>query len=119
MPLIGGFYTTIAGTGQASLFLRAIVAGICLLPPTRADGRDAAGDRPMGGGDAVGCRRGLAISTAATSPAPSSGCLLAGFYLLRVYDMPTATYVAVALNVLVALLALAHRARHAVSPATT
>ena len=34
VPLIGGFYTTIAGTGQASLFLRAIVAGICLLPPT-------------------------------------------------------------------------------------
>ena len=27
------------------------------------------------------------------------GCLLAGFYLLRVYDMATATYVAVALNV--------------------
>ncbi len=34
VPLVGGAYTTIAGTGQASLFLRAIVAGICLLPPT-------------------------------------------------------------------------------------
>ena len=31
-----------------------------------------------------------------------SGCLAAGFYLLRVYDMTTATYVAVALNVVVA-----------------
>ena len=30
------------------------------------------------------------------------GCLLAGFYLLRVYDMPTATYVAVAINAAVA-----------------
>jgi spermidine synthase len=36
-----------------------------------------------------------------------AGSLLAGFYLLRLYDMPTATYVAVALNVVVALLALA------------
>ena len=36
-----------------------------------------------------------------------TGSLLAGFYLLRVYDMPTATMVAVALNVLVAVIALA------------
>ena len=35
------------------------------------------------------------------------GCLLAGFYLLRVYDMATATYVAVALNLTVAAIALA------------
>jgi spermidine synthase len=36
-----------------------------------------------------------------------AGSLLAGFYLLRVYDMPTATLVAFALNVTVALVALA------------
>ena len=35
------------------------------------------------------------------------GCLLAGFYLLRVYDMATATFVAAALNVTVAAIALA------------
>jgi spermidine synthase len=35
------------------------------------------------------------------------GCLLAGFYLLRLYDMPTATCVAVALNLAVAIIALA------------
>ncbi len=35
------------------------------------------------------------------------GCLLAGFYLLRVHDMAVATYVAVALNVTVAVIALA------------
>ncbi|MGO9914281.1 MAG: spermidine synthase, partial [Isosphaeraceae bacterium] len=35
------------------------------------------------------------------------GCLLAGFYLLRVYDTATATHVAVALNVTVAAIALA------------
>jgi len=35
------------------------------------------------------------------------GCLLAGFYLLRVHDLATATYVAFALNVTVAAIALA------------
>ena len=34
------------------------------------------------------------------------GSLLAGFYLLRVHDMAIATYVAVALNILVGALAL-------------
>src|SRR5687767_7040469 len=34
VPLIGNLYTAIAGTGQVSLFLRAIVASIVLLPPT-------------------------------------------------------------------------------------
>ena len=39
------------------------------------------------------------------------GCLLAGFYLLRVHDMPTATYVAVAINVAVSVVALAVASR--------
>jgi spermidine synthase len=48
------------------------------------------------------------------------GSLLAGFYLLRVFDMPTATAAAVALNVIVALLALVIAARtpHTVITAT-
>src|SRR4029079_10376387 len=35
-----------------------------------------------------------------------AGSLLAGFYLLRVYDVTIATFAAVAINVVVALLAL-------------
>jgi spermidine synthase len=35
------------------------------------------------------------------------GCLLAGFYLLRVHNMPIATFVAVVLGVTVALAAFA------------
>ena len=34
VPIIGGIYTEWAGSGTASLILRAIVASICLLPPT-------------------------------------------------------------------------------------
>ena len=42
------------------------------------------------------------------------GCLLAGFYLLRVHDMVTATYVAAAINITVASVAfgLAARTQH-------
>jgi spermidine synthase len=40
-----------------------------------------------------------------------AGSLVAGFYLLPLYDMPTATYAAVALNVIVAGLALLVAAR--------
>jgi spermidine synthase len=39
------------------------------------------------------------------------GCLLAGFYLLRVHDMAVATYLAAAINIAVALLALGLAAR--------
>src|SRR5215203_4808558 len=35
------------------------------------------------------------------------GCLLAGFYLLRVHDLAVATFVAIALNVAVALIGIA------------
>ena len=52
MPLVGGLYTAWAGAGVAGIIFRAVAAGICLLPPTIADGRDAAGDRALGEGDA-------------------------------------------------------------------
>src|SRR5688572_15283966 len=106
VPLIGGAYTTIAGTGQASLFLRAIVAGICLLPPTLLMGATlpAIGrwvEATPAGVSWLGYFYGGNIGGAVV------GCLLAGFYLLRVYDMAIATYVAGALHSLVAAVGIA------------
>ena len=105
VPLIGGAYTAIAGTGQASLFLRAIVAGVCLLPPTVLMGATLPAiarwvKATPSGVSWLGYFYGGNLAGAVT------GCVLAGFYLLRFFDMATATYVAVALNVGVALLAL-------------
>ena len=105
VPLIGGAYTTIAGTGQASLFLRAIVAGICLLPPTILMGATLPAiarwvEATPSGVSWLGYFYGGNLAGAVM------GCVLAGFYLLRVFDMPTATFVAVAINVAVAALAL-------------
>ena len=34
MPLVGGIYTAWAGEGVTGIVFRAVVAGICLLPPT-------------------------------------------------------------------------------------
>ncbi len=105
VPAIGNVYTKLAGSGQVSLLLRAVVAGICLLPPTLLMGATLPAiarwveTTPRGvswlgffyGGNLVGA---------------VAGSMLAGFYLLRLYDMATATYVAVGLNVLVSLIAL-------------
>ena len=105
VPIIGGIYTEWAGSGTTSLILRALVASICLLPPTLLMG----GTLPV-------VARGVEATPSGVSwlgyfyggnlLGAVTGSLLAGFYLLRVYDMPTATFAAVALNVVVALIAL-------------
>jgi spermidine synthase len=105
VPLIGGAYTTIAGTGQASLVLRAVVAGVCLLPPTILMGATLPAiarwvETTPTGVSWLGYFYGGNLAGAVL------GSVFAGFYLLRVYDMPTATYVAVAINAVVALVAL-------------
>ena len=105
VPFLGGLYTEWAGSGPTSLILRALVASICLLPPTLLMGGTlpvvARGvDSTPNGVSWLGYFYGGNLLGAVT------GSLLAGFYLLRVYDMPTATLAAVALNVIVAVIAL-------------
>ena len=119
VPIVGRIYTSIAGTGQVSLILRAIVAGICLLPPTLLMGATLPAiarwvETTPKGVSWLGYFYGGNLAGAV------AGSLLAGFYLLRVFDMPTATVAAVALNVVVALLALGIAARtpHTVITAT-
>jgi spermidine synthase len=99
--------------------LRAIVAAICLLPPTLLMGATLPAiarwvETTPRGVSWLGYFYGGNLAGAV------AGSLLAGFYLLRVYDMPTATGAAVGLNVLVALLALAVATRtpHTVITAT-
>jgi spermidine synthase len=106
VPLIGGVYTAWAGTGQASLVLRAIVAGICLLPPTLLMGATLPAIARWVEATPTGVSW-LGYFYGGNLAGAVAGSLVAGFYLLRLYDMPTATYVAVAINVVVALLAFA------------
>jgi spermidine synthase len=105
VPMLGNAYTAIAGTGQFSLYLRALVAAICLLPPTILMGATLPAiaryvETTPRGVSWLGYFYGGNLAGAV------AGSVLAGFYLLRLYDMPTTTFVAIALNVLVAVLAL-------------
>jgi len=102
MPFIADAYTSFFGHG---VFARAIVATVCLIPPTLLMGATLPAiarwvDTTPEGVSWMGLFYGGNTSGAVL------GCLLAGFYLLRVHDMPTATYVAVAINVTVAAIAL-------------
>lgn len=102
LPAVDAIYARSAVQGNVGILLRGVVAMVCLLPPTVLMGATLPAvarwveATPRGvswlgffyGGNIVGA---------------VCGCLLAGFYLLRLYDMATATYVAVALNLTVAV----------------
>ena len=104
MPLVNSIY--IVRSAAATSPCARIVAAICLLPPTLHDGRDAAGHRALGARRRRSGVSWLGFFYGGNIGGAVIGSLLAGFYLLRVYDMAIATYVAVALNVTVARLGL-------------
>ena len=86
--------------------IRGLIAGLCLLPPTILMGATLPAiarwlETTPKGVSWLGFFYGGNIAGAVI------GSLLAGFYLLRVHDIAVATYVAVGLNVVVALLGLA------------
>lgn len=101
LPFIGNLYLALAGEGFTGLLIRGLIAGLCLLPPTVLMGATLPAMArwvkmtPQGvswlgffyGGNIVGA---------------VAGCLLAGFYLLRLHDVAVATYAAVGLNLIVA-----------------
>jgi spermidine synthase len=105
MPVVGAVYSSWVGHGLAGILLRGVVAGVCLLPPTLLMGATLPAiarsvDSTPHGVSWLGFFYGGNIAGAV------GGCLLAGFYLLRVYDVAVATYVAAAINLAVALVAL-------------
>jgi spermidine synthase len=97
LPWLAQLYTAASG----SMFVRALLAVICLLPPTILMGATLpAISRCIESPSQLGVFYGGNIFGAVV------GCVLAGFYLLRVHDMATATYAAAAINIVVAGLAL-------------
>jgi spermidine synthase len=103
IPLIDRIYVAGAEHGMPGMLLRGFIAAVCLLPPTILMGASLPAivrwieSTPRGvswwgllyGGNTMGA---------------VFGCLLAGFYLLRIYNTYVATFVAAAINVAVALL---------------
>ena len=107
VPLVARIYVAGAGlTGLAGLILRGAVAAGCLLPPTVLMGASLPAIARWVETTPEGVSW-LGLLYSANVAGAVTGCVLAGFYLLRVHDMGFATYVAAAINVAVALLALA------------
>ena len=121
MPFMNRAYIAGAALGMPGMLLRGLIAAICMLPPTILMGASLPAivrwvdSTPRGvswwgflyGGNTLGA---------------VLGCVFAGFYLLRLYDMAVATYFAVAVNLVVALMSfwLAGRTpAHAASDETT
>ena len=106
MPYVELLYVRYEGHGLPGILLRGLVAGACLLPPTLLMGATLPAIARWVETGPLGLSW-LGFFYGANIAGAVFGCLLAGFYLLRVYDVATATYVAVAINVLVAAIALA------------
>jgi spermidine synthase len=104
MPLVGGIYTAWAGEGIAGIVFRAIIAGICLLPPTILMGATlpAISRWVKATPDGVAW---LGFFYGGNIAGGVVGSLVAGFYLLRMFDVATATAAAVVLNLAVAAIA--------------
>jgi spermidine synthase len=102
LPHVGGLYSAVGGPGMMGIAVRAVFCALFLLPPTVLMGATLPAisrwveTTPRGvswlgffyGGNTLGA---------------VLGCLLAGFWLLRDYDVSIATYAAVLLNAVVAL----------------
>jgi spermidine synthase len=97
LPLVGHVYTAWGGYGMTGYLLRGLVASICLLPPTLAMGATLPAVARWVQTTPAGVSW-LGFFYAGNIAGAVMGTLLAGFYLLRVFDMSTATYVAAAIN---------------------
>ncbi len=117
VPLVGRLYVATAVSGLPGMVLRGVVAAACLLPPTLLMG----GSYPAIARWVEGTPRQsswLGLLYSANIAGAVIGCVAAGFYLLRVYDMAIATCVAAAINVAVALLGFGLAAREQQGTAT-
>jgi spermidine synthase len=110
MPAVTELYVSSAERWGASFLLRAVASGLLLLPPTILMGATLPAISRWMKLTSVGYSRIGALYSANIAGAVL-GTLLAGFYLLRSFDVYVATAVAVILNLLIAAAGYALGAR--------
>ncbi|MFM8892059.1 MAG: SAM-dependent methyltransferase, partial [Planctomycetia bacterium] len=105
LPVAGNVYDRFGGPGVSGLVARGLIAAVCLLPPTLLMGATL----PAIARYVESTPRGVAwlgFFYGANIAGAVVGCLVTGFYLLRVHDVAVATGAAVAINLAVAAIAL-------------
>jgi spermidine synthase len=106
LPLIDSAFLASGGTGLFGMLFRGLVSAICLLPPTILMGATL----PVIVRGIEGSPRGVSWWGALYGTnlvGAIFGTLFAGFYLLRIYNVATATYAAAAINLTVAAISFA------------
>ncbi|HYR84050.1 MAG TPA: fused MFS/spermidine synthase [Terriglobia bacterium] len=106
IPFISFLYPRIGAVGNWDILLRGIIAAVCLLPSALLIGSTLPALARWVEANNLGVS-GVGFLYCACIGGAASGCMLTGFYLLRVYDVAVATYVAAAMNGSVAAVALA------------
>jgi spermidine synthase len=104
LPAAADLYSSFGSYGFTGILFRALLCAAFLLAPTVLMGATL----PCAARWVESTPRGvswLGILYTGNLAGAVFGCLLAGFYLLRLYDMATATFVAAAINALCAALA--------------
>jgi spermidine synthase len=105
LPWVGGLYLAIGGPGIAGLLFRGLLCALFLLPPTILMGATL----PAIARWVRATPRGvswLGFFYGGNTAGAVAGCLLAGFYLLRVHDVVFATFAAVGINAVVTVAGL-------------
>ncbi len=101
LPLIQRVYIAGAEHGMPGMLLRGVIAAVCMLPPTVLMGASLPAIVRWTKTTPTGVSWWGLLYGANTAGAVF-GCLLTGFYLLRIYNTATATYVAAAINLSIA-----------------
>src|ERR1035437_8565985 len=102
MPLLDSVYVAAVGHGMPAILFRALICAICLMPPTFLMGASLPAAARFVESTPEGVSW-LGFLYGGNTAGAVFGCLLAGFYLLRVHDLTFATLVAAAINGMVAL----------------
>ncbi|MGY8799189.1 MAG: fused MFS/spermidine synthase [Longimicrobiales bacterium] len=104
IPLVGSGYVAVVPSGFASVLFRGLLAGLLLIPPTLFMGATLPAISRYVSATPIGVSW-MGFFYGGNIAGAVAGCLLAGFYLLRVHDIVFATTVAFGLNLAVAGLA--------------
>ena len=104
LPSVAGAYVAYAEHGAISIILRAAMCALLLLPPTIMMGATLPAIARLVDSSRIGVSW-LGMLYTGNIAGAVLGCLIAGFYLLRIHDMAVATYVAAAINMALAVIA--------------